>query len=79
VRKAIATAEGITYVDMTDEEIAARQAEEQALAAVTALMVKAEAQRRIYARYPQWKQANMLARSVELNDIRFMNGGLDGY
>jgi hypothetical protein len=28
--------------------------------------VRLEAQRRIYARYPQWKQANMTARAVEL-------------
>lgn len=30
------------------------------------MAVKAEAQRRIYAIYPQWKQANMTARAVEL-------------
>lgn len=31
--------------------------------------VKAEAQRRIFGRYPQWKQANMTARAVELLQI----------
>lgn len=31
--------------------------------------VKDEAGRRILARYPEWKQANMTARAVELQDI----------
>jgi len=31
--------------------------------------VKLEARRRIVARYPEWKQANMLARGLELQDI----------
>jgi hypothetical protein len=31
--------------------------------------VKTEARRRIVARYPDWKQANMLARGLELQDI----------
>lgn len=30
------------------------------------LAVKAEAQRRIFDRFPQWKQANMTARAVEI-------------
>lgn len=33
---------------------------------ITADAVRAEAGRRIYAVYPQWKQANMTARGVEL-------------
>lgn len=33
-------------------------------------LVKAEANRRILARYPQYKQANMTARAVKLSDIR---------
>jgi hypothetical protein len=33
-------------------------------------MIKAEAGKRILVRYPQWKQANMTARMVELNKIR---------
>jgi hypothetical protein len=37
---------------------------------VTAEMIKAEAGKRILVRYPQWKQANMTARMVELNKIR---------
>ena len=36
--------------------------------------VKDEASRRILARYPAWKQANMTARAVELLDIRLDNG-----
>lgn len=32
-----------------------------------------EAQELIYSRYPQWKQANLTARAVELNDIRANN------
>jgi hypothetical protein len=51
---------------MSVDEIVARQAEEQPAVAVTAIMVKAEAQRRIFARYPQWRQANMTARGVKL-------------
>lgn len=31
--------------------------------------VKQEAQRRIYELYPQWKQANMIARAVELLQV----------
>lgn len=33
-------------------------------------LVKAEAKRRILASYPEWKQANMTARGVELMRIR---------
>jgi len=33
-------------------------------------LVKAEARRRILAAYPEWKQANMTARGVELMRIR---------
>lgn len=35
---------------------------------------KAEAQKRIYARLPQWKQANLIARAVELHEKK-INGG----
>lgn len=37
---------------------------------ITADQIKAEAQRRIHARFPQWKQANMTARSSELFRIQ---------
>jgi hypothetical protein len=37
---------------------------------ITADQIKAEAQRRIHAHFPQWKQANMLARSAELFRIQ---------
>ena len=37
---------------------------------ITAEMIKGEAGRRILAKYPEWKQANMTARMVELNKIR---------
>lgn len=37
---------------------------------VTVADVKAEARRRIVAKYPEWKQLNMMARSVELQDNR---------
>ncbi len=37
---------------------------------VTTDMVKAEARRRILDNFPEWKQANMTARMVELNKIR---------
>lgn len=33
------------------------------------LAVKNEARRRILARFPEWKQTNMVARSVELQDV----------
>lgn len=36
--------------------------------------VKAEARRRILARYPDWKQANMTAQGVELVNIRVSIG-----
>lgn len=59
--------------EMTAVEIAAREADAQAYAkaalprAIAA--TKEEAQRRIYARLPQWKQANYLARMQELSEI----------
>ena len=37
---------------------------------VTVDMIKTEAGLRILEKYPQWKQANMTARMVELNKIR---------
>lgn len=37
---------------------------------------KAEAQRRIYALLPQWRQANLTARGVELNTKLLMGGTL---
>lgn len=62
-------------IDFTD---AATQAERAAArgvldafdpAAPSAGEVKGECRRRILARYPEWKQANMTARGVELQDI----------
>lgn len=38
--------------------------------------VKAECRRRILARFPEWKQANMTARGVELQDSWRRNGTL---
>ncbi len=40
----------------------------------TAAKIKAEAGRRILARFPDWKQANMTARGVELVGIRVVAG-----
>jgi hypothetical protein len=40
----------------------------------TVSRVKAEARRRILARFPEWKQANMTARGVELVNIRLAVG-----
>jgi len=37
-------------------------------------LVKLEARRRILARYPDWKQVNMTARGVELQDAWRQNG-----
>jgi len=37
--------------------------------------VKAECRARILARYPEWKQTNIIARSVELQDIWRTAGG----
>jgi len=37
-------------------------------------LVKEEARKRILALYPEWKQANMTARAVELLDIFRLNG-----
>jgi hypothetical protein len=41
---------------------------------LTATEVKAEARRRILTRFPEWKQANMTARGVELLNIRVAIG-----
>jgi hypothetical protein len=53
---------------------AARMAEIQSAPPITIGTIKAEARRRILAKYPQWKQANMTARMVELNKIRASAG-----
>lgn len=47
----------------TPEEIAGMRAAKMA-------QIKAEARRRILRRFPEWKQANMTARGVELTNIR---------
>lgn len=47
-------------------------AEYEAQATVEA--IKAEASRRILVKYPEWKQANMTARAVELQDLWRANG-----
>lgn len=52
-------------VDMSAQEIADMEAD-WAANAPKADDVKAEARRRILARLPDWKQANMTARGVEL-------------
>lgn len=39
--------------------------------------IKAEASRRITEKYPEWKQRNMLARSLELTNKVAMTGTLD--
>lgn len=52
-------------VEMTAEERAALEAF-HAENAPSAVDVKAEARRRILARLPEWKQANLTARGVEL-------------
>jgi hypothetical protein len=56
----------------TRDAIEARMAELAAAARVGA--VKAEARRRILARFPEWRQANMTARGVELLNIRVVAG-----
>lgn len=45
-------------------------AEAAALDAVRVRAIKAAARQVILARYPEWRQANMTARAVELLDIR---------
>ena len=52
----------------TLDAVLAKQAELEAEARIDA--VKAEARRRITQRFPDWKQANMTARGVELLNIR---------
>ena len=54
----------------TLDAVLAKQAELEAEARIDA--VKAEARRRITQRFPDWKQANMTARGVEL-----LNGPMD--
>ena len=56
----------------TLEEVLAKRAELEAQARIDA--VKAEARRRILARFPEWHQANMTARGVELLNIRVAVG-----
>ncbi|HEY5830054.1 MAG TPA: hypothetical protein VIV01_16970 [Hyphomicrobiaceae bacterium] len=56
----------------TLDAVLAKQAELEAEARIDA--VKAEARRRITQRFPDWKQANMTARGVELLNIRVAVG-----
>jgi hypothetical protein len=59
---------------MTPDEIAAPRAEEVAARMVLPAAVKVECQRRIYSRYPQWKQNNLTARDGEL--VRIQQGSM---
>lgn len=60
-------------VDMTEDDVA-RQEEDRAIGRRFDELkfprrVKEEASRRILDRFPLWKQNNMLARAIELQDI----------
>jgi len=55
--------EGWTIRNLTVDELAERK-----------VQIKAEARRRILAVYPDWRQTNMLARGVELQDAWRQNG-----
>lgn len=67
MKKAVhnATTGQIELIDMTADEVAVMNAS-HAANAPKAAAVKAEARRRILARYPEWKQANLMARGVAL-------------
>jgi RNA-binding protein YhbY len=78
MKKLVVTAEGATLVDLTTEEISARQEEEAAALVTSASSVKAEAQRRIITITGATnltdcmiKQSNANMQANELNDIRF--------
>lgn len=78
MRLAVATTDGITYRDASPDEAAALQSEwasnDAKARLVTTEHVKAEARRRILDRFPDWRQVNMTARGVELQDIWRRNG-----
>ena len=61
------TAEGWTFDGTRFAAPAAPSAGERAERRVAA--IKADARRRILDRYPDWRQANMTARGVELQDL----------
>lgn len=42
--------------------------------AIIPIQIKNEARRRISEKFPEWKQTNMVARGVELQDIWRLNG-----
>lgn len=68
----------VTEVPLSAADIAQRTidiaaAQAKATAEIPGL-IKAEARRRIVALYPDWKQTNMVARGVELQDIWRLNG-----
>lgn len=66
---------GILASDFLVEDDPIPEPEPPPTAAQLIMQVKAEAQRRIYSILPQWKQANLTARGVELN-TKFISGGI---
>lgn len=72
----VATGE-VRVIELTAAEVTAQVAAARVAApSIKIAEVKAEAQRRIYAILPQWKQANLTARGVEMNAKRIAGGTL---
>lgn len=63
-----------TRIDIEKERVVIRHTVERLTIDAQKLAVKTEAQKRIYQRIPQWKQNNLTARGVELQDIWRENG-----
>jgi len=74
----VITPTGSGWVRLTVTEVAERAAESQAFEEARPLAkiagIKAEAARRINLYFPEWKQRNLTARGVELQDNWRMNG-----
>lgn len=56
------------------ERVVQREVYERVALEVAKGYVKLEARRRIIARFPDWKQTNMVARGVELQNLFRLNG-----
>lgn len=65
---------GVPVQVEADDPVLAGSAGAGERAAIRVRYIKQEAQRRITGRFPAWKQTNMIARGVELQDIWRQNG-----
>lgn len=76
MKRAVVSGDTLTIVNMTDDEVLDFEAQ-RVPQPPSVHDVKAEARRRILGRFPDWKQQNMTARGVELQDVWRREGKWD--